>query len=230
MQAHEFLSPYQAKAVEYLIAVTYLVLFVPFWRFVNGSVPAVRRVRAAVPQRRSTAWFEVPDGISLHPGHAWLKTNGGGAVAVGMDDFAQKLIGPIDALDLPRLGATLRQGEPAWRLHAAGKAVDMLAPVEGEVVEVNHDAAVRPGRIAQDPYGQGWLVKLRPSRLDGDLKQLLAGEAARRYMESVTDALRARMSPEVGLLLQDGGQPVHGIAPELDPERWDEIARGFFLS
>jgi glycine cleavage system H lipoate-binding protein len=230
MQAHEFLTSYQAKAVEYLIAVAYLLLFVPFWRFVNGQKAAEQPVRAAVRERRRSAWFEMPDGVQFHPGHAWLRTNGGTVVALGLDDFAQKLVGPLSAVDLPPVGTALRQGEKAWRLRAGEKTIDMLAPVDGEIVAINADVAAAPDRIAADPYGEGWLLKVRPDKLDADLNQLLSGELARQWMENVTDSLRRRLSPELGLVLQDGGQPVHGLARELEPEGWVELCRSYFRS
>jgi glycine cleavage system H protein len=230
MQAHEFLTAYQAKAAEYLIAVAYLMLFVPFWRFVNGRQAVEQPARAAVKERRRSAWFEVPDAVQFHPGHAWLRTNGGTVVALGMDDFAQKLVGPLTAVDLPPVGTALRQGEKAWKLRAGDEAIDMLAPVGGEIVAVNEDAAAAPERIATDPYGEGWLLKVRPEKLDTDLNQLLSGELARQWMESVTDSLRRRLSPELGLVLQDGGQPVQGLAQELEPERWAELCRSYFRS
>lgn len=229
MQAHEFLTPYQAKAAEYLIAVAYLMLFVPFWRFVSGRQGAEQRVRVAAPERRRSAWFEVPDAVQFHPGHAWLRTNGG-TVALGVDDFAQKLVGPLSGIELPPVGTALRQGEKAWGLRAGAETIDMLAPVDGEVVAVNEDVAAAPERIAADPYGAGWLLKVRPDKLDADLNQLLSGELARQWMEGVTDSLRRRLSPELGLVLQDGGQPVHGLAQALEPERWAALCRSYFRS
>jgi len=229
MDAMEVASIYSAKAVEYLVAVGYLLLFVPFWRFVNGSQGLPQPLRVAAPVRRPESWFALPEGLFLHPGHGWARPNGGELVTVGYDDFAHKLIGPVDVLDLPPVGASLAQGDPAWRFAIGDKAVDMLSPVGGTVVARNDAAAASGGRV-EDPYGDGWLLKVKPTRWVSDTKQLLEGELARKWVESVAEKLRMQVGPEVGQVLQDGGVPVHGIAQELDAERWDEIARAYLRS
>jgi hypothetical protein len=105
----------------------------------------------------------------------------------------------------------------------------MLSPVDGVVAEVNDEVSTDP-TLLSDPYAQGWLFKVRPARLEANTRQLLEGPAARRWMEGAAEALAAKVSPEIGRVLQDGGVPVSGIAQELEPERWDELARDFFLT
>jgi glycine cleavage system H protein len=218
-----------AKALEYLIAVAYLLLFVPFWRLVNGG----RAREAAVPAGRAAhgGWFSVPAGLRFHPGHAWVDApQADGVVTVGWDDFARKLMGPLTAVRLPAPGSVLAQGETGWRLLAGSSAVDMLSPLAGTVVAVNGQVAESPAVASDDPYGDGWLLKVRPSRWEADRKQLLSDGPARTWMEGVADDLRARAGAEPGPRLQDGGAPVAGIARELDPEGWAGLARSFLLS
>jgi hypothetical protein len=105
----------------------------------------------------------------------------------------------------------------------------MLSPVDGVVAEVNDGVASDPALLAE-PYAQGWLFKVRPARLQANARQLLSGDAAQRWVEEAAGALAARATPELGRVLQDGGAPVSGIAQELEPEKWDELARSFFLT
>lgn len=105
----------------------------------------------------------MPQGVSFHPGHAWVRREAPGIVAIGMDDFAQQLVGPISAFRLPAPGTTLREGTRAWALEADTKQIDMLAPATGTIVEVNEELLKRP-----QPPGQQ-----RP------LRARLAGEDAR---------------------------------------------------
>ena len=227
MVPHELLTVHQAKALEYLLAVAFLVLFVPFWRFVNGGA----RVARAVPARRAVrrgGWFGIPDGVLLHPGHTWVRD--GATLTVGLDDFARKLVGPLAGIELPHAGAVVRQGEPAFRLRADGRAVDVTAPIDGTVVTPNQRALDRPEVVSEDPYGAGWLVKVRPLRPRANLNQLLSGGPARKWLDGVAESLMARATPELGAVLQDGGQPVHGIARELEPDTWDLLARKYLLT
>ena len=233
MQGHDFYSLYSTKALEYVIAVSYILLFIPFWRFVNGgkqSAAAPARATHAVSHgapAADTGWFQVPDGVYLHPGHAWAMVVGD-EVRVGLDEFGHKLVGALDGLRLPAVGDTLRQGEAAFALHAGGKSVDLLAPVDGEVTAVNREALARPAAVGESPYEAGWLVALRAPRLAASLKQLVSGGAARRWLDEAFDEVATLSGRGLGLVMQDGGAPLSGLARALRPDAWDEVARPFF--
>ncbi len=241
---HDFLSIYPAKLLEYTLAIGYLLLFIPFWRYVQGGRKEARAAAAATAAHAASAkriaagparaaasgptWFHVPAGVHLHPGHTWARLEPDGLVAVGADDFAHKLVGAATA-ELPELGAHVAQGEPAFSLGDGEKDVSMLAPIDGTVVAVN--AAVREKSDGiDDPYGKGWLFKVKPPRLAANLRQLLSDGPARRYMEEAESRIALRLAPELGRVLQDGGAPVHGIARALAGDAWDDLARQFFLT
>jgi glycine cleavage system H protein len=226
---HDLLTLQSVKAAEYLIAVSYLFCFIVFWRFINGGSAAAREARASGWTGHIAGWFAVPEHVHFHPGHAWAHIADGELVTVGMDDFAHRLVGHA-AITLPAVGTTLGQGERAWTLESEGKSVDMLSPVDGTVVEVNERLREAPETLDRDPYGEGWLVKVRAPRVAANAKHLLKGSLARRWMEEACEGLQGLMSPELGRLYQDGGLPVYGMAKSLDAARWDTIARGFLLS
>jgi len=225
---HDFLSVYPAKLIEYITAVGYLVGFVFFWRYVQGGGSAFRvAVRRPDWKPAIAGWFSVPEGLLLHPGHTWARLAGDGTVTVGLDDFAHKLVGAA-RVKLPDLGALVMQGAASVQLTDGARGVGLLSPVDGEVLEVNRAVLEDPARLA-DPYGGGWLYRVRPARFGANAKQLFAGRAARRLLSQAGEALSARINPELGQALADGGAPVAGMARELDPERWDEVAREFLL-
>jgi glycine cleavage system H protein len=240
--AHDFLSIYPAKLLEYVLAITYLLLFIPFWSYVQGRKPApagATQRAAAKPHAQphagarvlrpaSPGWFQVPAGIHLHPGHTWARLEPDGLVAVGADDFAHKLVGPA-RIELPNLGDHVLQGEPALGIGDAARTVPMLSPVDGTVVAVNAAVRETPDALG-DPYGASWLFKVKAPRLAANLRQLLRDGAARRFMEDAEAQLAMRLSPELGLVLQDGGAPIDGIARALAGDQWDDTARQFFLT
>ncbi len=235
MLSHEFLSVYPAKLAEYVLAISYMCAFVVWWKFVNGGrraeLEAVTEVQAPADAEAAAPaqWFTVPDGFWIHPGHTWARAQDDGTIAVGLDDFAQKLVGPVARVGLPKPGAPVAQGVAAFALGADGKSVPMLSPVDGVVAEVNEGVAKDPALLAE-PYAQGWLFKVKPARFGANAHQLMQGEAARAWLETAAEKLAAKMNPELGRVLQDGGAPVSGIAQELEPERWDELARRLFLT
>ena len=81
------------------------------------------------------------------------------------------------------------------------------------------------------PYGDGWLLKVKSTKLPSNLKSLLSGSLARRWMDTVCESLGAEMAPmELGKVYLDGGHLVDGLARSLSPEAWDQVARRFFLT
>ena len=223
----DFLAQFPAKTAEYLIALGYLACFALFWRFLDRQPHTA--ASAATERHPAASDFAVPDGVLLHPGHAWLRMDTLASATVGADDFAQRLVGPITRVELPHKGAVLLQGEPAWYFQVGDKQVPMLSPVDGMVTEVNSELARVPEALS-DPYGEGWLVRVKPTRPEADTHQLLRGATAKRYVQDAFESLLRRASPELGAVAHDGGVPIHGLARAIDKEHWDVIAREHFLT
>ncbi len=222
-------DPYIAKALEYLVSVMFLGCFVVFWRFVN-SEGALSFERARAWSGQLSDFFRVPADLFFHPGHAWARSEGGGVMTLGLDDFAQQLVGPISAINLPAVGTSLSAGSRAWSIEADAKRVDMLAPVSGTVIAVNDALNGQPGLVNDDPYGGGWLAKVRVPPSSKVRRALMSGRAARAWMDRVASDLTAAFTPELGQLSQDGGVPIHGFARGISQEHWDDVARKFLLS
>lgn len=230
---HDLLTIYFLKGIEYVLALAYLPLFVLFWRFVTPKAPAVAAVRAAAPgwADQLAGFFRLPADLFYHPGHAWARVEGADTVVIGMNDFAQRLVGPIDGVRLPAPGTELTQSQPAFSVVAGGRAIPMLAPVGGTVLAVNEEAAAEPAAVKQSPYDQGWLLKVRSPQRATHLKALMTGDLARRWMDTVWEKLGAEAAgAELGVVYLDGGQPVDGLARSLAPEGWDGVARRYLLT
>lgn len=132
-----------AKMIEYLLAAGFLALFVPFWRYATPrgaqavALPAPAPSPVPVARIQPAGWFSVPDGLGLHPGHAWARSAGRGEVLVGVDDFARAVIGHVQDVDFPANGTTVRQGEPAFVLRGAAGPLPVISPVDGMVIATN---------------------------------------------------------------------------------------------
>jgi glycine cleavage system H lipoate-binding protein len=173
-------------------------------------------------------WFRLPEEMYYHLGHSWAVPEGNNVVKVGMNDFAQKLVGKINAIQVPNLGSTINQGDKGWTLEVDSKAIDMLSPVDGKVVAINEDLVKSPENINKDPYNS-WLMKIETPRFSVNKRQLLQGTMAKKWMEEVRENLLSRTNYNLGLVYQDGGLIVDGMARNLDREKWDEIVKDYFL-
>jgi glycine cleavage system H protein len=104
----------------------------------------------------------------------WVRIEGNVAT-VGITDYAQKKLRDIVGVDLPKLGTKVRIGESLAVVESVKAAADIFSPLSGEVVEVNQELTSTPELLNKDPYGKGWIFKLRVSNQD-ETKKLLTAE------------------------------------------------------
>ena len=118
--------------------------FEDVWTTKSKSLPfEVQRVKG----------FDVPMGYYFHDGHAWARIESGGCIRIGLDDFALKVLGEADALDLPLMGKELDQGKIGWGLKRKDNSADVLSPIDGVIVEVNSEIREKPDMANREPYG-----------------------------------------------------------------------------
>ena len=106
--------------------------------------------------------MNVPQDLQYSRSHEWVRTEGDTAT-VGISDHAQDELGDVVFVELPDEGATFKAGDSFGTVESVKAVSDVYAPVGGEVVEVNSSLEDAPEKINDDPYGEGWLVKLRTS-------------------------------------------------------------------
>jgi glycine cleavage system H protein len=122
----------------------------------------------------------VPDNLRYTKDHEWIRADGELAT-VGITDHAQQELGDIVFVELPRVGAVLQQAASFGSVESVKAVSDVYSPVSGEVVEVNTALAESPERVNADPYGDGWIMKLRLS----DAGQVSGLMTAAQYTEYV---------------------------------------------
>jgi len=227
MEGIRFIDIYATKGIEYLIVIAFLAAFVLFCRYMYRPRETEAAARIAPS---SVTRFRVPEGLFYHQGHGWLRPEPGSVAVVGLDDFAQKLVGPVDSVELPSVGARLAQGDKGWSLVVGSAKIPMLSPVAGEVVEVNQEVLRSPEILREDPYGKGWLLKVKTPRIAANTRNLLSGKLARAWMENALDNLHPVRHEGLGPVMQDGGLPLEGLARVLGGEKWQDLAKEHLLT
>ena len=106
--------------------------------------------------------MNIPEGLKYTNDHEWIKIEGDSAT-VGITDFAQSELGDIVFVDCQTKGETLGKGEVFGTIEAVKTVADALMPVSGEVVDVNIDLESAPELVNNDPYGKGWMIKIKIS-------------------------------------------------------------------
>ena len=195
---------------------------------VKGAVPEVQEKGLAFPMN-VVGGFKAPANLSYHPGHAWAMKESRRLVRVGLDDFAARVMGQIDEINLPERGRWLRQGERGWTISRGSHRFAMLSPIEGEVVEINPEVLRNPSLAHEDPYGAGWLVAVNAPAVDGNMKNLMHGRLAQRWMEESVSALHTRISPGSEARLQDGGHAIGDVLSLVPETQWEKFVEDMLL-
>ena len=103
-----------------------------------------------------------PDDLRYHPEHDWVRLESGTAV-FGITWFAQDALGEVVFFDPPEVGSTITKDQSYAEVESVKAVSDVIAPMSGEIVEVNTDLGDKPEAINEDPYGEGWMVRVKLS-------------------------------------------------------------------
>jgi glycine cleavage system H protein len=105
----------------------------------------------------------IPKDLKYTKSHEWVKPNADGSVTVGITHHAQDLMGDMVFVDLPTVGTRVTSGKECGVVESVKAASDVYAPVSGEIVEANSALADSPETVNKDPYGSGWMFRLKPA-------------------------------------------------------------------
>ncbi len=171
--------------------------------------------------------FKIPHGYYLHRGHTWVKIEEGSTVRVGLDDFALRLLGPLDRVDAPLLGKEVKQDRDDILLSRSSNTARVQSPISGVVTDINPELRERGSLANQDPYTQGWVMRLHSQNLRQDIKNLMIGEQASQYLDGEIDRLYEVIEEEAGPLAADGGYLGDDIYGNLPQTSWQKLTRLF---
>ncbi|HZU26335.1 MAG TPA: glycine cleavage system protein H [Bryobacteraceae bacterium] len=188
---------------------------------------------SAVPFEPAVSWvdgFALPERMQYHAGHAWCLAERRGVHRIGADEFAAKLAGSVDAVELPRPGRWLRQGQKAWSFRRGGEQVEMVSPVEGEILQVNEEVLKDPALIRKDPYGRGWLMTISVPDEESTFRNLLPPHMLGAWMRQSVERLWQLQPAIAGATAADGGRPVEDLTAGLGTKAWSELGKELFLT
>jgi glycine cleavage system H lipoate-binding protein len=174
--------------------------------------------------------YEIPSSYGFHPGHTWLNDEGRQNGRVGMDAFAANLIGQIDGIDFAELNRWVRQGQRLCTITHGDRKVDLLSPVEGVLVSVNHEVLKNPNLAVEDPYKAGWLCVIKAPELSINSKNLLQGPMVPAWMQHSAIRMSEMLQGMTPALAQDGGLPLKGLLFQVNAEVQQQLTKEFFLT
>ena len=137
--------------------------------------------------------YNMPDELYYHEEHSWARVEGA-TVTVGMSDMFQKEAGDIVFVDLPDEEDDVSQGEVCGKIQSRKWIGKLVAPVSGEILEINEELEEDTSLINTDPYGEGWILKIQVEDEDdlaGELEKLIHGDAVVVFVEKEIEKTEA---------------------------------------
>lgn len=127
---------------------------------------------------------DVPENLRYTKEHEWTRVEDDGSVVIGITAHAVEQLGDITMVTLPEAGAAIEKDEPFGDVDSVKAVSELFAPIDGEVLEINGELDAEPEAVNEDPYGKGWMLKVKPS----DAAQLEGLMSAADYQKLVAEA------------------------------------------
>ena len=193
--------------------------------------PSVHITHLPEAERVRKGEFSIPGGAMISPGHCWANMAQDGSVKVGLDDFAKKLIGPIDAIEFPTVGMNVKAGQPLFGVRQKHRRVQFNAPVSGRVVKTNALLSDDCEALEMTPYQRNWVCVIDADNLDVELPTLKIGKSAVTMFQDDIDRFRSVMK-EMSRDLPEGAQLedalYRGELEQLDDAQSERVVKEFF--
>jgi glycine cleavage system H lipoate-binding protein len=180
----------------------------------------------------SASGFNVARDYYYHHGHTWARVEYGGHVRVGMDDFAGRLLGPLDQITLPKLGESVEQNRPQAEMARGLNKARTLSPVDGKVVAINPKVGACAAEAHKSPYADGWFMIIQPTHLRDNLKNLLFGTESKAWMDDEAARLTGMLSESQAdgyQLAATGGEAISDIFGTLPNADWGRLVDAFLI-
>ena len=179
--------------------------------------------------------FLLPKGYFISKAHTWVELTFAGEARIGVDDFAQKVIGKIERIEVAPLGSEIKKGDTLMTVFNGSRMLSIPAPITGKVLTVNDSLLDSPNSLHQDPYLAGWVAVVIPKNISSELHFLaIADEAAKWLRKEVSrfrDFIKAQSQIGVpapaGITMLDGGAPLNGVLEQFNENTWNAFQQEF---
>ncbi|MCX7797615.1 MAG: response regulator [Melioribacter sp.] len=172
--------------------------------------------------------FAIPGGVFISEGHCWASISQDGSVKVGIDDFAKKLIGKIDAIEFPNLGMNIVKGQPLFSIRQNRRSIQFLSPLSGLVKSINHELAENLEALDFTPYDKNWICVIDAEKLDTELSELKIGKSAVSFYQEEIEKYLNKIKDIVKNQETKGEEIYWGQLEKLEEKDWYLITGEFF--
>ena len=234
MDGFSYTNIFDTKGIEYLAIITFFLMLIPFWMLLNKKEKIKEQFLKAAGAL-TAAVLRIPQGIFYSKNHTWAYLEKSGTAKVGVDDLLMHITGVLNIRQLKNPGEHVSKGELMAEMDQKGKSLKVFSPISGTIVNSNPELDMDPGLLNKDPYGQGWIYKIKPSIWVEQIPTLLIADDATQWFNRellrYKDFLATNMvkySPDpLMITLQDGGELSDNSLSGLPEEMWQDFQKEF---
>ncbi|MCJ7581279.1 MAG: response regulator, partial [Candidatus Aminicenantes bacterium] len=190
--------------------------------------PQIHLITPSVDADKSKHKINVPAGVFISPSHTWNSLEMNGMVRVGIDDFAQKILGPIEEIELPTAGQKIEKGAPLFSVKKGTHRLSILSAISGKVVSQNSELIDHIDYIQMKPYELGWICTVEPSNLPEDLQTLIIGADSVSWYQKEIEKYSENLNQLKGSIKEN--ESVEEEKQRLEDAAWKSFEQIFLQS
>jgi len=225
---------FDTKGIEYLVIITFFVILIPFWMFLNRQAKNRKQLEKSLGILTANT-LKVPQGLFFSRYHTWTHLEKSGIAKVGLDDLLVHLTGEVQFSNLKKSGEKVKKGELLAEINQNGKLLKIYSPISGEIMEANTQLANSPELLNEDPYAKGWMYKVKPISWVPDTNSYYLADDATTWATQELERFKDFLAQSVGkyapmpsnVILQDGGELVDQPLSGLPNEVWQDFQKDF---
>ncbi len=225
-EGFNYVNIFETKGIEYLMTIAFFAILIPFWFYLKNPM-AVKEKFKQVIGVLSEKILKIPLGLFYSKNHTWTHMEKSGYAKVGLDDLLMHITGEVKLNNLKAPGEKVNYGDIIAQITQGEKHLDITSPISGEIQSVNTSLSDNPEVINEDPYGKGWILKIKPEKWLDETKSCYLAEDAiewsKKELERLKDFVAVSMknqSQESSMvIMQEGGElsdnPLSGMPKEV---------------
>jgi glycine cleavage system H protein len=179
--------------------------------------------------------LKIPLGLFYSKNHTWMQLEKSGNAKVGLDDLVMHITGEVNLSNIKQPGEKVSPGDVIAQIEQDGKQLNISSPISGEVQSVNTSINENPGIMNEDPYGKGWILKIKPEKWIAETNSCLVAEDAEEWLKKELTRFKDfvatsvdKISPEPSItILQEGGELSDNPLSRLPKEIWNDFQSEF---